>query len=93
MNSIISQLKHRKLFRSMEIAQAKQNQAVETSHILKGMMMVDENVIPYLLKKMNVNMDLFSRSLDKIIESYPKVTPDSNFLVMRQTRRSRKHFL
>ncbi len=66
--------------KATEIAQAKQNQAVETSHLLKGMLMVDENVIPYLLKKLNVNMDIFSRSLDKIIESYPKVTPGQQFL-------------
>jgi len=66
--------------KATEIAQAKQNQAVETSHLLKGMLMVDENVIPYLLKKMNVNIDIFSRSLDTIIESYPKVTPGQQFL-------------
>jgi len=66
--------------KATEIAQAKQNQAGETSHLLKGMLMVDENVIPYLLKKLNVNMDIFSRSLDKIIESYPKVTPGQQFL-------------
>ena len=43
--------------KATEIAAAKQNQAIETSHLLKGMLMVDENVIPYLLKKVNVNFD------------------------------------
>jgi ATP-dependent Clp protease ATP-binding subunit ClpB len=66
--------------KATEIAQAHQNQAVETSHLVKGMLMVDENVIPYLLKKLNVNVDLFSRTLDKIIESYPKVTAGQQFL-------------
>ncbi len=33
--------------KATEIAAAKQNQAIETSHLLKGMLMVDENVIPY----------------------------------------------
>jgi len=63
-----------------EIAQAFQNQAIETSHLLKGMLTVDENVIPYLLKKLNVNVPIFSKALDKIIESYPKVSGGEPFL-------------
>jgi ATP-dependent Clp protease ATP-binding subunit ClpB len=66
--------------KAMEIAQANQNQSVETSHLLKGMLTVDENVIPYLLKKLNVNMDVFTRALDKIIESHPKATQAQQFL-------------
>jgi ATP-dependent Clp protease ATP-binding subunit ClpB len=60
--------------KAMEIAAAKQNQAIETSHVLKGMLMVDENVIPYLLKKLNVNLDTFTPALDRILDSYPKVS-------------------
>ena len=33
--------------KATEIATAKENQAIETAHLLKGMLMVDENVIPY----------------------------------------------
>ena len=44
--------------KATEIAAAKQNQAVETLHLLKGILMVDENVFPYLLRKLNVNFDL-----------------------------------
>ncbi|PKL57997.1 MAG: type VI secretion system ATPase TssH, partial [Methanomicrobiales archaeon HGW-Methanomicrobiales-5] len=60
--------------KATEIATAQQNQAIETSHILKGMLMVDENVIPYLLKKLNVNLDVFVPALDRIIDAYPTVT-------------------
>jgi ATP-dependent Clp protease ATP-binding subunit ClpB len=60
--------------KATEIATAQQNQAIETSHILKGMLMVDENVIPYLLKKLNVNLDVFIPALDRIIDAYPTVT-------------------
>ncbi|MBE0649049.1 MAG: ATP-dependent chaperone ClpB [Bacteroidales bacterium] len=63
-----------------EIAQAFQNQSIETSHLLKGMLTVDENVIPYLLKKLNVNVPIFTKALDKIIESYPKVSGGEPFL-------------
>ena len=37
--------------KATEIALAKQNQLVEPSHLLKGILMVDENVVPYLLRK------------------------------------------
>jgi len=45
--------------KATEIAAAKQNQSIETSHLLKGMLMVDENVVPYLLRKLNVNFGFF----------------------------------
>ncbi|MFZ1896610.1 ATP-dependent chaperone ClpB [Methanoregula sp.] len=60
--------------KAMEIATAKKNPAVETSHLLKGMLLVDENVIPYLLKKLNVDLDGFTAALDRIIDAYPEVT-------------------
>lgn len=66
--------------KAMEIAIAKQNQVIETAHLLKGMLIVDENVIPYLLKKLNVNLDSISRSLDVIIDSYPKVSGGEQYL-------------
>ena len=60
--------------KAREIATAKQNQAIETSHLLKGMLLVDEHVIPNLLKKLNVNLDSFTAALDRIVDSYPKVS-------------------
>jgi len=66
--------------KAMEIAAAQQNQAIETSHLLKGMLIIDENVIPYLLKKLNVNLDGFIPALDRILNSYPKVSGGEQFL-------------
>ena len=60
--------------KATEIATAKQNQAIETSHLLKGMLLVDEHVIPNLLKKLQVNPDSFTPALDRIIDAYPKVS-------------------
>ncbi|HET6991061.1 MAG TPA: ATP-dependent Clp protease ATP-binding subunit, partial [Bacteroidia bacterium] len=59
---------------AQQIATAQNNQAVETGHILKGILAVDENVTPFLLKKLNVNTNLFSQVVDRINESYPKVS-------------------
>lgn len=50
------------------------NQAIENGHLLKGILEVDENVTPFILKKLNVNIPMFEKTLDKIIESYPKVS-------------------
>ncbi len=66
--------------KATEIATAKQHQAIETSHLLKGMLMVDENVVPYLLKKLNVNTDIFEKALDRILDSYPKVSGGEQYL-------------
>ena len=66
--------------KAQEIAGANQNQSIETSHLLKGMLTVDENVIPYLLKKLNVNLPVLTSALEKIIHSYPKVTGGEQFL-------------
>ena len=60
--------------KAQEIALAKQNQALENAHIMKGIFTTDENVTPYLFKKLSVNLDIFNKALDKIIESFPKVT-------------------
>jgi ATP-dependent Clp protease ATP-binding subunit ClpB len=60
--------------KAIEIATAKQNQAIETSHLLKGMLSAEENIIAYLLKKLNVNLDMFTPELDRILDSYPKVS-------------------
>ena len=60
--------------KAMELATAKKNPAIETSHLLRGMLLVDENVIPYLLKKLQVNLNGFTPALDRIIDAYPEVS-------------------
>ena len=65
---------------AIQIATTNGQQAIETAHILKGILEVDENVIPFILKKLNVNTTNFSKALDKIIESFPKVSGGQSFL-------------
>ena len=48
-------------------------QAIETGHILRGMIQVDDSVIPFIFKELNSNLETFSQALDSIIKSYPKV--------------------
>ncbi len=66
--------------KAQEIASAFQHQQIENAHLLKGMLSVDENVVPYLLQKLNVNVPVFKKALDKIIESFPKVSGGEQYL-------------
>ena len=66
--------------KAQEIASGKSNQAIEAIHLLKGIISVDENLIPFLLKKLNVNYPVFNQAVDKIIESLPKVSGGNQYL-------------
>ncbi|MBL0047909.1 MAG: ATP-dependent chaperone ClpB [Bacteroidetes bacterium] len=65
---------------AQNLAIANDQQAIENGHLLKGILKVDENVTPYILKKLNVNSPNFIKALDKVVESYPKVTGASPYL-------------
>jgi ATP-dependent Clp protease ATP-binding subunit ClpB len=76
--------------KATEIAMAKQNQSIEPSHLLKGILMVDENVVPYLLRKLNVNFDVFSKELDKLIDCLPKISGGQQYLSSNTNRALQK---
>jgi ATP-dependent Clp protease ATP-binding subunit ClpB len=59
--------------RAQQIAQSYGHQQIENEHIVKGILEVDENVTPFLLKKLNVNIGLFQQILDSTLQSFPKV--------------------
>jgi len=65
---------------AQQIATVNEQQAIENGHILKGILEVDENVTPFLLKKLNVNTNIVTQALDKIVESYPKVAGGNQYL-------------
>lgn len=59
---------------SQQIAQGLGQQQIENEHIFKALLEVDENVTPFLLKKLNVNVPLFKQILESTIQSFPKVS-------------------
>ena len=65
---------------AQQIATEMQQQSIETGHLLRGIMEIDENVTPFILQKLGVNLNIFKQTLDKIIESYPKVTGGNQYL-------------
>ncbi len=59
---------------AQQLAQEMGHQQIENEHLMKAITMVDENVTPFLLKKLNINVNLFNQILDKSLESFPKVS-------------------
>jgi ATP-dependent Clp protease ATP-binding subunit ClpB len=66
--------------KASEIAGGNQQQAIETAHLLKGLLLEDENVVSYLLKKVNVNINRLNETLDGLIASFPKVSGSNSYL-------------
>nr|WP_321354956.1 ATP-dependent chaperone ClpB [uncultured Draconibacterium sp.] len=65
---------------AFQIAQGNNQQAIETGHILRGVLHSAENVTEFLLKKLDVNVPIFKQALDQIIQSYPKVSGAEQYL-------------
>ncbi|MGB0916806.1 MAG: ATP-dependent chaperone ClpB [Flavobacteriales bacterium] len=61
-------------------------QAIETGHILKGILSVDENVTPFLLKKVGVNVDAFQSAVESQVKSYPKIDGGQPYLSNKATQ-------
>ena len=59
---------------AQQIAQGYGHQQIENEHLFKGIFEVDENVLPFILKKLNVNIAILEQALDKQIESFSKVS-------------------
>tara|TARA_R110000850_G_scaffold277086_1_gene422437 strand:+ start:182076 stop:184676 length:2601 start_codon:yes stop_codon:yes gene_type:complete len=59
---------------AQQLAQSYEHQQIEPEHLLKAMLEVDENVIPFLLKKLNVNIQTLKQVLDASIKGFPKVS-------------------
>ncbi|MHA7865615.1 ATP-dependent chaperone ClpB [Flagellimonas marinaquae] len=60
--------------RAQQLAQEFGHQQIENEHLFKAIGEVDENVLPFILKKLNVNTNLISQILDKELQSFSKVT-------------------
>jgi ATP-dependent Clp protease ATP-binding subunit ClpB len=59
---------------SQQLTQSFGQQQIENEHVFKAIFEVDENVTPFILKKLNVNISLFQQLLDSAIQRFPKVS-------------------
>jgi ATP-dependent Clp protease ATP-binding subunit ClpB len=63
-----------------QIAESKGHQSIETGHLLQGIFAVDQEVIPFILKKLSVNQTMFLAALERIVDTYPKVSGGQVYL-------------
>jgi ATP-dependent Clp protease ATP-binding subunit ClpB len=61
------------ILQAQQIAAGYEQQSVDTAHLLKGMLAVDDSVTDFLLKKAGVNMTRFTEEVDKLVWETPKV--------------------
>nr|WP_298925715.1 ATP-dependent chaperone ClpB [uncultured Allomuricauda sp.] len=59
---------------AQQLAQELGHQQIENEHLFKAISKVDENVLPFILKKLNVNTALLNQILEKELESFSKVS-------------------
>ena len=72
---------------AQQIAQENSNPQLENEHIMKAILEVDENVTPFILKKLNVNVDLFKKVVDSTIQSFAK-SQGSEILMSRDAAKT-----
>ncbi len=66
--------------RAQQWAMEAEHQAIECGHLLKGIMEVDENVLPFIFKKLAVNFQNVGQELEQILKKYPKVSGGKVYL-------------
>ena len=84
--------------RAQQLALTSENQSIECGHLLKGVLAVDENVIPRLFQMLSANMTGFNQALESLLKSYPQVTGGQQYLsenankALNHALNSRKEF-
>lgn len=72
---------------AQQLAHQLGHQQIENEHIFKGIATVDENVTPFILKKLAINVGLFNQLLDKTLESFAKVS-GGDIMLSREASKS-----
>lgn len=60
--------------KASEIASSGGQQIVETGHLLKAIMLSDENLISFIIKKLGTSRPMIEQPLSELVEGYPKVS-------------------
>ncbi|WP_430413169.1 ATP-dependent chaperone ClpB [Kordia sp.] len=59
---------------AQQLTQTYGHQLIENEHLFKAIMEVDDNVLPFLLKKLDVNVSLLNQILESTLTSFAKVS-------------------
>ncbi len=86
------------LNKATEIAQAAQQQVVETGHLLKALLITDENVVSFIFKKLAINNQQISAKVEEVLSTYARATGQRPYLsnnaaaALQQAENSLKEF-
>ncbi len=72
---------------AQQLAQEFGHHQIENEHLFWALTQVDENVLPYILKKLNIHLSIVNQVLDKQLESLPKVT-GADLMISREANKS-----
>lgn len=61
-------------------AAQRNHQSVENLHLLKGMLMADNHLLPHILGKLSVNAENFIKVVDQSLQSLPKVEGGEQYI-------------
>ncbi|MGB0396158.1 MAG: ATP-dependent chaperone ClpB [Flavobacteriaceae bacterium] len=59
---------------AQQLTQQLGHQQIENEHLFKALLEVDDNVLPFVFKKLQVNFSLLEKLTDSALESLPKVS-------------------
>lgn len=63
-----------------DLAASRGHQSIETVHLLKGLLIADEHVLPFLFGKLGVNTAVTDKTLEAIMQGMPKVSGGEQYL-------------
>ncbi len=69
---------------AQQMAMQMDHQQITNAHLLKSLLNEDDEVIGYLLKKLNVNVNYLQQKLDEQIQSQPKVSGEGGQYISRE---------
>ena len=65
---------------AVKVAQQKGQQAIETGHLLRGLMSKGEHITTFIFNKLGVNGRNVAAALDRIVDAYPRVSGGQPYL-------------
>lgn len=65
---------------AQDLAFKSKHQAVTTAHLLKGLILTDDNVVPFLMGKSGAGVATIDKTLDAMLKGLPKVTGGEQYL-------------
>lgn len=76
------------ILKSQQLAGKMNQQGVDTIHLIKGILETDDKITEFLFNKLEVNMTLLKREINKEIEKLPKVSDIKKQFLTKESNQS-----